>query len=229
MSDVGSLFDRRIDMVGGVSALLLQFLHPEVARVLAQTGSMKRDPLGRLLRTGKLTGEVLLRDPDAISRFRLVHDRIDRRQMLWVYVTLVVPAIRARAMLHGAIGSKGAEALYNSARRFASDVGIPDDLLPQTYVALEEYYTSMLRGLDSADGELQMTGDAIEIARAIFAIRVKGVPIGWIIKTLGAGLLPDRVRSAYGLKWGISQRAFWRLVLFALKWREPKRLRVATT
>jgi len=222
MEDVSSLFDRNTMVLHGMSALFLQFLHPGVAQTLVQSGALERDPLARLRRTGELTKALLQSKPDAKRRFGVIHVGIDPEQILWVLTTLVITDIDAHALLYGPLTADRAEDLYDAIRPFAADVGITDELLPPTYEALRAYYWGMVRSLEFADGELQSTRDALALANAIFTIRVLGLRPVWLIKAFAAGLLPEEGRAVYRLRWGVSQRLFWRVVVALLRLRPPR-------
>ena len=99
-------------LVGGVRALLLQTLHPAVMSGVAQHSDYKRDPLGRLQRTGRFVGETtfgtLEQAEQSLALVRSIHTRVegvtpagksysasDPRLLEWVHVTEVDSFLRA--------------------------------------------------------------------------------------------------------------------------------------
>ena len=112
---------------------------------------------------------------------------------------------------------------------------MPDDLLPADLAAFEAYVEAML----APDGQAQVSPIAQELAAVIlhpplaplarslppsFGPRVAeilaGVPVGTVDWTLwpAVGLLPETIRTGYGLRWGRAERlvsgwlvASWRI------------------
>ncbi len=206
-------------LLQGMSALLLQMLHPSVANALVHTGALQNDPRGRLSRTAKLTRAVLDGDQTAIRRFRVIHQGVDERLLLWVFATLAVTSIEAQGVLYGPVSPEQMEIYYDSLRPFAANVGISEAVLPPSYADLDQYYHQMIDSLGQPGGELQMTTAAQVIASALFAQR--GRKVQWAVKVAGAGLIPESARTAFGLRWSWHQRMAWWLFISWLK-RRPE-------
>lgn len=88
--------------VGGVSALLLQALHPEAMTLLAAHSDFRTDPWGRLSRTAEYiavtTFGTTAEANAAGARVRMVHRRlgVDRPHLLaWVHATFVFSILDA--------------------------------------------------------------------------------------------------------------------------------------
>jgi uncharacterized protein (DUF2236 family) len=72
--------DLAVMLIGGLSSLLLQSLHPSAMAGVAQHSRYREDPLGRLERTAKFVGTTSFRSKqeasDAIARVRRIHARV---------------------------------------------------------------------------------------------------------------------------------------------------------
>src|SRR5579859_2320057 len=93
-------------LLGGTTALLMQVAHPLVAAAADRQSDVRRDPLGRLLRTRDTTLAIVFGGDRAaaraIARINGIHarvhgtaidgrryDALDPRLLLWVQTTLV--------------------------------------------------------------------------------------------------------------------------------------------
>lgn len=99
-------------MIGGLSALLLQMLHPRVLAGVWDHSNFREDPLGRLRRTAQfVSGTTYGSTPHAIAlieRINAIHDRVrghlpdgtpysarDPELVTWVHVTSATSFLRA--------------------------------------------------------------------------------------------------------------------------------------
>ena len=99
-----------VAMVGGLRALLLQALHPDAMRLLAERSNFRADPWARFESTATYVGVVSFAPraevDAAAARVRTVHRALgidDQEQLAWVHACLVglVPRRRARRRVCG--------------------------------------------------------------------------------------------------------------------------------
>jgi uncharacterized protein (DUF2236 family) len=130
--------------IGGIRALLLQSLHPLAMAAMADHSDYRRDPWGRLQRTGHFVGVTTFgRESDAreaIARVRAVHERVtgtapdgrpyaasDPHLLTWVHLAEVDSFLAA----HSRFGSHpldqaGRDAYVTDMARIGAELGVPD-------------------------------------------------------------------------------------------------------
>ena len=79
--------------------------------------------------------------------------------------------------------------------------GVPADVLPPDYTAFRRWFDETLES-----DVLEVTPTALEISRAVFE-PTAGAPEGRLARSITAGLLPDRLREAFGLPWDAAREA----------------------
>lgn len=116
-------------MIGGLRALLLQTMHPPTMAGVADHSNYRKDPLGRLHRTGSFVGATTFGTTDdaeqAIELVRRVHTRVrgttpdgtpydarDPHLLAWVHCTEVDSFLRARQRYGATSLSAGADDRY---------------------------------------------------------------------------------------------------------------------
>ncbi len=209
----------------GPAALLLQVAHPLVAEGVAQHSDFEADPFGRLRRTLATTMDLVFGDGPhaerAVARLNGVHASVrgpvtdaearssagadqyralDPELLLWVQTTLVVTSVQAYRRWVGRLSDDAADALWQEAREVGVRMGIPLRVSPVDWPALMGYWGRML----APEGPIQVTSTARALAPSIVRPPLPSTP-GWAVDLLalpGLGLLPDRIRSAYGITWG---------------------------
>ncbi|MGW5852291.1 oxygenase MpaB family protein [Streptomyces sp. NPDC055254] len=162
--------------VGGLSALLLQSLHPLAMAAVAAHSGFRGDPWGRLQRTSTflaVTTYGTARDAqDAVDRVRAVHERIrgttaegesyrasDPHLLGWVHAAEVDSFLRAHQRF-GAypLDAAGCDAYVADTARVAAALGVVDP--PRDRAALTEL-------LAAYRPELRATPEALDAARFI--------------------------------------------------------------
>ena len=140
--------------VGGIRALLLQSLHPLAMAAIAEHSDYRRDPWGRLQRTGHFVGVTTFGQEsdarEAIARVRAVHERVtgtapdgrpyaatDPHLLTWVHLAEVDSFLAA----HCRFGSKpldqaGRDAYVTDMAMIGAALGVPDP--PRTQTELTE-------------------------------------------------------------------------------------------
>lgn len=213
---------RRVDgelvlLLGGTRALLMQLAHPLVARGVADHSGFEADPFARLQRTLDASYTIVFGSEEAARRvarrIHNVHRRVtgegyeanDPDLLLWVHSTLVDTALRIHARFLGPLPRHDAEAYYLQSTQVAELLGVPRDRQPADLEAFRAYVRHQV-------ATLPVSGDARTLARSVLHPKVPldalvGEPISIVARNLTAGLLPPRLREAYGLSWDAARQA----------------------
>jgi uncharacterized protein (DUF2236 family) len=210
----------------GPAATLLQVAHPLIAEGVAQHSDFQGDPFGRLRRTLATTMDLVFGNGPtaeaAVRRLNGVHASVtgpvidpsaatitgaadyralDPELLLWVQVTLIITSVRAYARWVGPLTRPDLEAFWSEARSVGVRMGIPRRVSPADWSALTSYWRRML----ATDGPVQVTDTARLLAPLLVRPPLPLTP-GWAVDLLalpGLALLPDRIRDAYGIPWGV--------------------------
>jgi uncharacterized protein (DUF2236 family) len=208
----------------GPRALLLQLAHPQVAAGVADHSDFRADPWARLdgtLRSylrivyGTATGARA-----EIRRLNALHRTItgptyrarDPELGLWVHATLVESTIVVADRWLEPLSRERRAAYYAETLPIGRAFGIPASLLPADLEAFERYVAGQI----APGGPVRVGPVARELADVVLH-----PPLGPVVPALSAvppaayawtlwpaiGLLPPRIREAYGLRWGSLQRA----------------------
>ena len=216
-------------LLGGTAALLMQVAHPLVAAGVDQHSDFRRSPLRRLVRTVDTTLAIVYGErataEGALKRIGRRHAPVrgqaadgrayrarDPRLMLWVQTTLVLTSVRWYEAVMGRMSAAERDAYWAEGRFFAGELGVPDDLFPRTYADLERYEAEMLSTAVIPDS----------VARTVARDVLRPYPwlpeaLYWPTDALSAALLPIPLRGAFGLRYGLPQRLFYRAVIVALR------------
>jgi uncharacterized protein (DUF2236 family) len=202
-------------LFGGGRALLLEVAHPLVAAGVAAHSQFRSDPFGRLQRTLDAMSAITFRDrATALAAARSVertHTRVVGRLsyttarlpqgtpyagrqpdlMFWVWATLVDTAAAMYERFVEPLAPEALDAYYADHRVVARILGVPEALVPATWPGFRAGFDAIL---DS--DTLEVTPEAREIADAVL-----GVPGLGPARLVTAGLLPPRLRDAFGLSW----------------------------
>lgn len=217
----------------GPRALLLQIAHPSVAAGVDEHSDFRSDPWARLLATIRSYLRIVYGTTGAarseIKRLNGMHRGIrgstysarDPDLSLWVHATLVDSTIVAYDAWVEPLSRARRAAFYDETRPVARAFGVPDALLPPDLASFERYLERML----ATDGTVQVSDTARELGRAVLrpplaplATWLPGgstlrpwlarVPVPTYAWTLwpAVGLLPERIRDAYEIDWGVRER-----------------------
>lgn len=203
----------------GPRALLLQLAHPLVAAGVADHSDFRSDPWRRLRATLRSYLAIVYGTTTTaraeIRRLNELHRTIeghgyrarDPELSLWVHATLVDTTIVAHDAWVEPLDRDRRARYYAETLPIGRAFGVPASLLPPDLVAFETYVDSML----AAGGPVRVSAVARELADAVLhpplgpvAPALAGMPSVLYAWTLwpAIGLLPDGVRSEYGLRWG---------------------------
>jgi uncharacterized protein (DUF2236 family) len=208
----------------GPRALLLQLAHPAIAAGVADHSDFRADPWARLNGTLRSYLRIVYGAGTAaraeIRRLNALHRTItgpgyharDPELALWVHATLVDSTIVVADRWLEPLSRERRERYYAETLPIGRAFGIPADRLPEDLAAFEAYVTAML----ARGGPVVVGAVARELADAVLhpplgpvVPALAGLPAPLYSWTLwpAIGLLPERVREAYGLRWGRRERA----------------------
>jgi uncharacterized protein (DUF2236 family) len=202
-------------LLGGGRALLMQLAHPGVAAGVAEHSDFRQRPLARLLRTLELTLALTFGTRHeamaAARQINAVHQRVhgngysatDPRLLLWVHATLIDSALATYETFVRPLAAADRETYYQEAKLTGGLLGLAHSRYPAGLNEFQSYVAEMLGG-----PELVIDARARELARAVLRPPVRRVPPPAFrtVEAVTAGLLPEYLRLAYGLRWGRAER-----------------------
>jgi uncharacterized protein (DUF2236 family) len=178
--------------VGGMTALLMQSLHPLAMAAVADHSGYQRDPWGRLQRTSRfIAATTFWPEADAraaIARVRAIHEHVtgtapdgrryaaaDPHLLAWVHVAEIDAFLRAHAVYgREPLSGEERDGYVADMARIGAALGVPDP--PRTFAAVGEV-------LDRYRPELAGTPQAREAAR--FLLRP---PLPAVLRPVYSGL-----------------------------------------
>ena len=210
----------------GLSAprvLLMQAAHPVAfAGFFAHTGALD-DPYERLNRTTLIMNTVGFGTRDAADRatgrVRSMHTRVqgelaeaagrwpagtpysatDPGLLLWILATLADGGATVYQRWVGGLDRDELERLWQDYIVVGRLFGIPDDAMPASWAAFEDYWDAML-----TDGSLHVTPQARALAIEIVMhppVPLVARPLLELVNQVTIGGLPASVREQYGFGW----------------------------
>jgi uncharacterized protein (DUF2236 family) len=207
-------------LLAGGRALLMQLAHPKVAAGVAEHSRFQEDPLARLYRTMSAMWSIVFDERSqagaALERVANVHKRVhgvvsggervfarepydamDQELLLWVHATLIDSALIAYHLFVTPMAEAERSAYYNDSKKLASLFGINDEIIPASLGAFEAYMNRMLLGDAITSGPMakRLAHDVLYPRPWIFK------PGGPLFRFVTAGLLPEKLRAAYDLRW----------------------------
>ena len=198
-------------MIGGVSGLLLQMLHPAVLAGVWDHSDFRADMHGRLRRTAKFiavtTYDHAARGQAAIDRVRSIHDKLggvlpdgaayrvsDPALLAWVHVTEITSFLDAWVRYaEPSMSLVDQDAYIAEMARIGRALGA--DPVPVDCAGAEALIQSMRPAL-KADARTR------EVAALVLRQRIGGAAenfAGGLIMAAGTDLLPDWARRMHGL------------------------------
>ena len=223
-------------LLGGGRALLMQLAHPKVAEGVADHSRFREDPMGRLYQTMSTMWSIVFDEvPEAqvsLQRVRQVHRQVqgalkqgdvlpvgtpycaqDPALLLWVHATLIDSALLTYELFVGPLSGQEKSQYYDETKRLAHLLGVPESRIPDSLEAFDDYMREMI---DS---------DAISVgatARALAGEILRPKP--WILKMaapvsalITIGLLPEKLRHQYRLKWSHRKEKMLKLLATSLR------------
>lgn len=212
-------------LLGGGRALLMQLAHPKVAAGVDEHSDFRSKPLRRLRRTVRMTMAIVFGDREtALAAARTVNQThahvrgagyraMDPDLLLWVHATLVDSALVTYETFVRPLPAHSREEFYTQMNEAAELLGVPRDILPESFADFREYMDGMIE-----TGPVRVGRLARELARHVLRPSLRLVPGGAMIpfEIVTTGLLPSRLREQYGLAWDRARERFYRLLVRAL-------------
>lgn len=198
-------------MIGGLTALLLQMLHPLVLAGVWDHSNFRTDMLGRLRRTAQfISGTTYGSTQQALAlveRINAIHDHVQGRLpdgtpysardpalLTWVHVTEVTSFLRAYIRYHDPWFSGAEQDRYLSEMaRIAGRLGALS--VPTTRREIDAY-------VEKVRPELRADDRTREVADALLAPRISGLGV-WVFQSVtnraAIDLLPGWAAKMHGL------------------------------
>ncbi|MGE3193132.1 MAG: oxygenase MpaB family protein [Microbacteriaceae bacterium] len=190
-------------VLGGGAAILLQIADPVVGRGVAAHSAFADDPMRRLRHTLGYVYAIGLGDPEQVRRAAGFVNRAhagvpgatDPDRQLWVAAILYRVGVDTSELLHGTLDDALADDIYAASELLGTALQVPPGRWPADRVAFERYWRDAVAALEVGDDARSVARDLLHPRNVPFWVRA-GMPLG---RTLTAGLLPARIRDAYGL------------------------------
>lgn len=196
-------------LAGGMCAILLQVAHPAVARGVAGHSNFTWRAMDRLRATmtyvycmafGKPEERRIIRDH--VNRVHrgingAGYNALDPDLQLWVAATLYHTSRMLYEDWVGHLDRDTAQAAYHQYRVLGVVLQMRDDQWPVDEAAFRSYWDGMLDRLQVTDSARSVCHDLFH-PRRLPAWMHAAMPLNRLIT---AGLLPARLREAYGIEW----------------------------
>ena len=210
-------------IASGGTASLLQTAHPKIAQGVYDHSCTAEDPLRRLKGTMQWVYAVMFgtrEEAEWVSAaVKEMHDKVagpgyqanDAELQVWVAATLFAVAVDAYGLIFRRVFTiKELESYYQQTKIFATILGCPDGVMPETYADFREYYVWML-------GEIRISDESRAIAEQVLHPRLPlgrlNEPALAVFRLITAGLMPDPIRVQYGWKWDAGRERRYRLLM----------------
>jgi uncharacterized protein (DUF2236 family) len=209
--------------LGGPRALLMQAAHPlAFAGFFASTRALE-DPYPRLGRTAAVLNTVMFGDREdanrKTARVRRVHSRMrgslpkptgrfpagtrwaaDAPELLlWILATLAESSLLVYERYVTALTPDEQDAYWRDYRVLGQLFGLGEQEMPDSWAGVRFYVDGMLAGDD-----LWVSAEARELGLEIVLhppVPLAARPLLELANFVTVGLLPDRLRRQYGLRW----------------------------
>jgi uncharacterized protein (DUF2236 family) len=198
-------------LVAGIRSLMLQALHPLPMAGVAEHSDWQRDPFGRLAATSGYVLTVTYGERAAAlaaaAWVRDIHTRVhgvdgvtglaysaeDPALLLWVHAAMVDSIVAVTQAYGRGLDPAAADAYVAEMVRFASILGVPEEIIPHDVAGLTRYLTSV---------DLVQATPAAREAMAI-VLDPPGLDddtreLWHDVGRVAVGTLPEWARSLYG-------------------------------
>lgn len=225
MTTVQRINSERAMLLGWGRAILLQLAHPLVAAGVHDHSAFHGGALEAASRLHHTVSAMLAltfgddgRRATTIAHIRAIHREVhghlrvdagpfpagtfysaeDPALLLWVHATLLDSTVDLYQRVVSPLAPSDRDAYCAESVPALEALGGDAAAAPRTWAALQEYMGAMLNG-----PLLTVTADAREICLAVLAPRIglAGRPLAGFQRLVTSGLLPARIREAYGLPW----------------------------
>ncbi|MBF4628998.1 oxygenase MpaB family protein [Curtobacterium flaccumfaciens] len=204
-------------VAAGGRAILLQIADPVVAAGVRRHSDFARRPQQRLAHTLMFVYAVVIgTETDSATAAGFVNrahrpvagaDDVDRQ--LWVAATLFDSARRAHDLFGTRVSAARAEQVLAAYAPIATALRVPPERWPTSVAEFDRYWQRTLEGLEVTDDARGVVRDLLHPRFAPLWVRA-AMPL---VRIVTVGMLPERVRTAYGFAWGPrEERRFRRTV-----------------
>jgi uncharacterized protein (DUF2236 family) len=208
--------------LGGGAAVLMQVAHPLVAAGVVRHSDYQNDLWQRLARTLKalylITYGTKAEAKRAGAAVRAVHTHVrgtttqtlgpfaagtpysaeDPELQLWVHGTLVVASLAAYQRFVRRLSKEERSSYYGEMALVAELFGTPRSVIPPSLADFRDYFFNHVES-----DTITVTTPAREVANVVLRAPLPA-PLRLLVpahRLATAGLLPDRLRTEYGLRW----------------------------
>ena len=198
-------------LVAGIRALMIQALHPLPMAAVAEHSDWRRDPFGRLAATCGYVLTVTYGERaaalGAAARVREVHTRVhgvdpvtgldysaeDPALVLWIHAAMVDSVLAVTHAYGRGLDPAEADTYAAEMVRFASILGVPEEIIPHDVASLSAYLTAvdLVQGTPAAR-------EAMAIVLDPPGLDENTRELWHDIGRVAVGSLPDWARSLYG-------------------------------
>lgn len=200
--------------LGGVAAILLQALNPNMMRLFDQVSGYASDAAGRAERTGRYIDTTIFGDTahaDAagasVRRMHAASTWVDPETgetlradtaawLAWTHNTVVWGVLRAADLFGPALTPAEQDQLVREQHKAAELAGVDAAAIPATRAELDSY-------IEAQKGWMSLTLPAAELSRGMRSPSLWGNPVkvwsGIIIQDGILALLPDWAQLLYGI------------------------------
>jgi uncharacterized protein (DUF2236 family) len=204
--------------VGGLRALLLQAVHPAAMAGVLQHSDFRADPWGRLFRTAAYVGTVsfgtLAEVERAGARVRGLHARVagadevtgatyradDPELLRWVHCCEVASFLTVHQRAGGQLSAAEVDRYYAEQTRAAAVVGLDPVDVPDSAVAMADYFEAMRPGLSVDHRTRRIATYLLAPPMPRWVSLATPARPAWAAGTVvAAATLPRWVRRMYGL------------------------------
>jgi uncharacterized protein (DUF2236 family) len=214
-------------VAGGGRAILLQIAHPAVGAGVARHSDFTSRPLDRLHGTlGFCYAQVYGTEADRRTVARRVnaahgpvtgpasggspaYSAFDPALQLWVAATLYDTAIQVHELVFGQLSEEAADEVYRGYAVLGTALQMPAELWPKDRATFRSWFAGELQKLEVSPESLAVSRQLLTLAGVPFWLRA-ALPA---VRLVTAGLLPHRLREAFGFRWTPrQQRRFDRML-----------------
>jgi uncharacterized protein (DUF2236 family) len=226
--------------LGAGRALLLQLAHPWVVAAIEQHSDTFANPIGRFHRTFSTMFTMVFGTLDqGLNVARLLHRRhaaIGGRlqsaagpfaagsfysantvpALRWVHATLLDTALLAHGLALPPLPQDERELYFSESGLLAGLFGIPESSLEPNWTAFATYFEEMAQS-----ETLTVTDSARAMAQRLLAGAGTWLRVPSSYRALTASLLPPRLRDAFALPYGDSERRATDQLIAWIRWTYP--------